>query len=99
MGDILRAMQITKDRKHAAELLNRLDAGQLAAVVHLLEVMTDPVARAVVTAPLDDEAVTEEDRRRFREGREWFTQQGGKGIAMEEVLADFGWKPEDLSSR
>ncbi len=91
-------MQITKIREHATDLLNRLAAGQLAAVIHLLEVMTDPVARAVISTPLDNELVTEEDRRRFREGQERFAQQGGSGTAMAEVLAEFGWKPEDFSS-
>ena len=62
-------MQITKIREHATDLLNRLAAGQLAAVIHLLEVMTDPVARAVISTPLDNELVTEEDRRRFAKDR------------------------------
>ena len=91
-------MQITKIRERAADLLHRLDAGQLIAVIHLLEVMTDSVARAVIAAPLDNEPATEEGRRRFREGREWFAQQGSSGTAMAEVLAEFGWKPEDFSS-
>jgi hypothetical protein len=40
--------------------------------------------------------VSEEDRRRFREGNAWFAQRGGKGIPMEAVLAEFGFKPEDF---
>jgi hypothetical protein len=65
--------------------IGQLDPGKLAAVVHLLEVMVH-----------DGEPVTEEDRRRFHEGQEWFAQRGGQGIPMEDVLADFGLKPEDF---
>jgi hypothetical protein len=69
----------------AHELLGQLGPTQLAAVVHLLEVMIR-----------DDEPVTDEDRRRFHDGQVWFAERGGKGIAMEEVIADFGLKLEDF---
>ena len=58
--------------------------------------LLDPVARAVALAPLDDEPVREEERRRFHEGQTWFRQRGGKGIPMEEVLAEFDLKAEDF---
>lgn len=67
-------------------MLDQLDPGQFAAVSHLLEVMADPVARAVAAAPADDEPVTDEDRRRVRDGRTWFADRG-RGISMEEVIA------------
>ena len=70
---------------------------QVGTVVQFLEFMLlDPVARAVATAPLDDEPVTALDRRRIHEGQEWFRQRGGKGIPMEDVLAEFGIQPEDF---
>jgi hypothetical protein len=84
------------DKQHAHQLLDQLDPGQLAAIGHLLEVMVDPVARAAAAAPADDEPVTEEDRRRFREGKAWFEKRGGKGIPMEEVFAQTGIAPDDL---
>ena len=37
------------------------------------------------------------DRRRFREGQTWFAQHPGKRIPMEDFLAEFGVRPEDLS--
>ena len=89
-------MQSVNRRKHATELLSQLNAGQLAAVIHLLEVMIGPTARAIVAAPPDDEPVTQEDRQRFHNGQKWFAQHGDKGISMQEVLADFGLKPEDF---
>ena len=72
-------MAISTLEAKAHELLGQLDHGKLAAVVHLLEVMVD-----------DTEPVTEEDHRRLYEGRVWFAERGGKGIPMDEVLAEFG---------
>jgi hypothetical protein len=69
----------------AHELLGQLNPGKLAVVVHLLEVMVH-----------DEDPVTEEDRRRFHEGQAWFAQRGGQGIPMDDVLADFGLKPDDF---
>jgi hypothetical protein len=84
------------DKQHAHHLLDQLDAGQLTAIGHLLEVMVDPVARALAAAPPDDEPVTELDRQRFRKGRAWFAQRGGKGIPMEDILAEMGATRDDL---
>ena len=84
------------DRQHAHQLLDHLDPDQFAAIGHLLEVMVDPVARALANAPADDEPVTDEDRQRFHEGQAWFAARDGKGVPMEEVLAEFGVKPEDF---
>jgi len=71
----------------AHELLGQLGPSKLAAVVQLLEVMIHDES---------EEPVTDEDRRRFHEGQAWFAQHGGKGIPMEDVLAEFGMKPEDF---
>lgn len=70
----------------AHELLGQLNPGKLAAVVHLLEVMVHD----------EEEPVTDEDRRRFHDGQTWFADRGGKGTPMEDVLAEFGMKPEDF---
>ena len=78
-------------RQHVHELIDRLPPTQLSAVAGLLEAILDPAAGGAV----DDEPVTEEDRRRFREGQVRFAQRG-QGVPMEEVLAEFGLKPEDF---
>lgn len=75
----------------AHELLGQLEPSKLAAVVHLLEVMIHDSP-----GPAASEPVTEEDRRRFHEGEAWFAQRGGKGIPMDDVLAEFGLTPEDF---
>ena len=71
-------------KQHAHELIECLDEGKLEMVVRLLEVMIH-----------EDEPVTEEDRRRLREGQAHFAQRG-KGIPMDEILAEFGLKAEDF---
>ena len=68
----------------------------LRAIPAMREVMLDPVSRTLAAAPADDEPMTEQDRRRFRDGQAWFARRGGKGIAMDEVLAGFGATPEDF---
>jgi hypothetical protein len=84
-------------KDHAHELIERLPDSQISTAVRFLEFMLlDPVARAVATAPPDDEPVTEQDRLRFHAGQGWFAQRGGKGIPMEDVLAEFGLKQEDF---
>jgi hypothetical protein len=90
-------MEPVSDKQHAHELIERLPPSEVATVVRFLEFMLlDPVTRAAATAPPEDEPVTEQDRRRYREGRDWFRQRGGKGIPMEDVLAEFDLKPEDF---
>ena len=83
------ALDLQRERQQAHALLDLLPPAKLGAVRSLLEVMIQD----------DDEPVTEEDSRRFHEGQAWFTQRDGKGIPMEDVLADFGLKPEDFPLR
>jgi hypothetical protein len=91
------ATETVPDKQHAHELIERLQAPQISTAVRFLEFMLlDPVARAVATAPPDDETVTGEDRRRFLEGQSWFRQRGDKGIPMADVLAEFDLQQEDL---
>ena len=82
-------------KEQAHLLLDQLDPRQFDAVSRLLEVMTVSSARRVDTAPVDDEPVTEQDRRRLHEGRARFAKRGGKGIPMEEVMASAGAGTEE----
>ena len=88
---------MSNPKEHAQELIERLPPSQLTAVVGLLEAMLDPVSRAIAQAPLDDEPVTEEEREALARSEAWFEKRGGKGIPMEEVLADCGLTAEDLA--
>jgi hypothetical protein len=77
------ALDLEQELKQAHALLDQLPPAKLGAVRSLLEVMVD-----------DDEPICDEDRRRFHEGQAFF--ESGKGIPMDDVLAEFGLKPEDF---
>jgi hypothetical protein len=44
-------MAPANEKQQAHDLIERLAPNQISAVVHLLEVMTDPVARSLANAP------------------------------------------------
>jgi hypothetical protein len=77
-----------QQRHHAHAFLDRLPAGQLAAVCGLLESMLSPLDRKLALAPIDDEPLTPEDAAAIRAGIASLEKNGG--VPMEEVLADFG---------
>jgi len=84
-----------EEKQHAHELVERLDAAQLPTAVRFLEFMLlDPVSRAIATAPIDDEPLTEDERLAVAEADEWLKHN--KPIPFEDVLADFGLTVEDL---
>ena len=82
------------DRQHAHELIDRIVPGQVAAVVGLLEIMLDPLARTLASAPYDDEPVSEEEAREIEASKKSLAR--GEGIPHEEILAEFGLTPEDF---
>jgi hypothetical protein len=86
---------IQHERREAHELIDRLPDSQLSTVLSFLE---EIVSRSSPGRP-DEEPVTEEDVRRYHEAREWLAERGGKGIPMEEVLAEFGLEPGDFPLR
>ena len=90
---------VISERQQAHALLDMLPEEKLAAVVHLLQAISDPVARSIANAPIDDEPITEEERQAATRSEAWFEERGGKGIPMEEVLADFGLTTEDLTGK
>lgn len=87
-------MSPTEQKQHAHELVDRLDTGQLDAVVRLLKVMTDPVARAIANAPLNDEPITEEEIKALDEASGWLKHN--EPIPHEQVLAELGIAQEEI---
>jgi hypothetical protein len=81
------ALDLQQERQQAHALLDLLPPAKLGAVRSLLEVMIDDDD--------DSDLYTEENVRRLRESRAYF-DGGGKGVSMDEVLTDFGLKPEDF---
>lgn len=87
-------MAPANEKQKAHQLLDQLDAGQLSAVVHLLQVMTGPLARSLANAPIDDEPVSEEEAREIAAARASLDR--GEGIPHEKVLSEFGLTVEDF---
>jgi hypothetical protein len=81
-------------KEHAHELIDRLAPGQIAAVVGLLEIMLDPVARNLANAPVEDEPISEEENRAVAASKAWLKDH--EPIPHEEVLAEFGLTSEDF---
>lgn len=75
-----------RQKRHAHGMIDRLAPEKLSAVVGLLEVMQDPFDRALATAEIDDEPVTEQERRDIEASREWFKHN--PGTPFEQVVAD-----------
>ena len=71
---------MTADRRHAHELLDQLGQDQLAAVVHLLEMMVPPEE--------DRDTLSHAERNAVAEADEWLRHN--QPIAHDEVLAEFG---------
>ena len=75
-------------RQHVQELVDQLDAGQLAAVGQLLEVMTDPVARSLANAPVDSEPISDDEAAGLDEAHQSIAR--GEGIPHEDIRREFG---------
>lgn len=89
-------MSTVPDKQHAHELIERLEASQVVTAVRFLEfMMLDPVSRSLATAPVDDEPLTEEEEQALHASTKWFKHN--QGIPHEEILAEFGLKPDDFS--
>jgi hypothetical protein len=70
--------------------------GQLSAVVGLMEILLDPVARSLAKAPWEDEEISEEEDLAVAESKAWLAQNPGQGIPHEQVLTEFGLTGEDF---
>ena len=71
---------MSADAQYAHHLLDQLNPGQLAAVVHLLETMVSPEE--------DRDTLSNAERKAVAEADEWLKHT--QPIPHEEVLAEFG---------
>jgi hypothetical protein len=85
---------LIEQRHHAHLFLDRLPAGQLAAVTGLLESMLTPLDRGLALAPIDDEPLTPGDVFAMDAGIASLESHGG--VPLEEVLGDFGLTMDDF---
>ena len=80
------ASNLTQERQKAQALLERLSAEKLRVVRSLLEVIVDDV---------DDDELTDEDRRAVAASRDYF-EKGGEGVSFEQVVADLGFTMDQV---
>jgi hypothetical protein len=76
--------------QRAHELIDRLPAAQISAVVGLLEAILEPVASSIENAPVEEEEVTSETAEAIARARASLAR--GEGIPHEEILREFGLK-------
>ena len=81
-------MHMGTNKQHAHQLLDQLDPGQLAAVVHLLEVMTGPLSRALSSAPVEEEEITPETAAALDRARASLAR--GEGISHDHIRREYG---------
>jgi hypothetical protein len=82
------------DREHAQQLLNQLAPHQIAALVHVMEVMLNPLSRKLANAAIEDEEISAEEEQAVADAREWLKHN--QPIPHEEVLAEFGLTMADF---
>ena len=83
-----------QQKQHAHGLIELLAPEKLTAVVGLLEILLDPLHRALAAAEIDDEPVTGEDMRYMEASREWFKHN--KGVPFEQVVAELGLTMQEV---
>jgi len=70
------------DKQTVHDLVDRLTPDQIPVAANLI--------RSMVKFPIEDEPISEEEERAVAEADAWLAQNGGRGIPMEEVLAEYG---------
>ena len=64
---------MTADKQRAHALVDRVPADPMTAAVRFLEfLLLDPVNRALATAPVEDEVISEEEEQAVVRCKEWF---------------------------
>ena len=77
------------EKQHAHELIDRLDAAQVSALVLLLQFMLlDAVSRSLAAAPVEEEAVPPEEAAALDQARA--SVDRGEGVPHKDILREFG---------
>jgi hypothetical protein len=74
------------DRQELHSLVDHIPVGDLPAARKILRALADPVWQSILTAPLDDEPETEQERAEVEAAR----SEKGSGTPHEELLREFG---------
>jgi hypothetical protein len=82
------ATDLSHEREQAHALLDILPDDKLKAVRDLLEVLVEPLSRALASAPVEEEEVTPETAAAIERSRASLMR--GEGIPYEEIRREFG---------
>jgi len=74
------------DRQELHTLVDHIPASDLPAARKILRALADPVWQSILTAPLDNEPETDQERSEVEAAR----NEKGSGTPHEEVLREFG---------
>lgn len=77
-------------KDHAHELIEQLAPSQLSALIGLLEVMIDPLARSIAAAPVEEEDVLPHTAAELDAAHASIAR--GEGIPHEEIRRQFTTK-------
>lgn len=89
-------MNTELQKQQAHGMIDRLAPEKLSAVVGLLELLLDPFDRALATAEIDDEPVTEAERHEIESSREWF--QHNEGTPFEQAVTELGLTMDEVAN-
>ena len=87
MIEDMEALHTSKaDRQDLHALVDHIPAGDLPAARKILRALADPVWQSILTAPLDDEPETDQERAEVEAAR----SEKGSGTSHEELSREFG---------
>ena len=85
----------TTQKRRAHGMIERLAPEKLTAVIGLLEILLDPLDRVLAAAEIDDEPVSDQERRDIAASREWF--EHNEGTPFEQVVAELGLSMQEVT--
>ena len=84
-------MELNEEQEQLVELAKRVPLADVSVAKRMLEALiVDPLWLSLQTAPLDDEEVTDDDRRAMAEAEAAFAR--GEITPHDEILKEFGLK-------
>jgi len=63
----------------------------------MLESILDPISRALINAPAEDEEISEDEKGAVTRSREWFRRN--EGIPFEHIAAECGFAMDQIYDR
>lgn len=87
-------LKASEEREKAHAYLDQLPAVQLSAVRCLLEAMLDLSPQSARGAPVEDEAISQEEELAAADARKWLKHNNP--IPHEDLLAEFGITLDDF---